>query len=270
MLLPAVREAMAPIYALDMFLQMAELVKIQITVTLASSWREFCDETPSPPGTWTYDQTARYVAPMLTILATGLQALMFRLGRYRYLGPGQELLDPSFFEPQLGRTMINELKELHEFTIRPGEEGISWWQLMPYEQLQDTIVGPLKTFLGALEEAERQLRKLLTQDIHDLDVGSSEVEPCSPPDVPMPAEVEPGSPSDVAMPDLTEEAPTRRHPLNIADEDIEAYMRERNEQKSRMDSVTANQQLLNELNRILAESESQIYDNDLTTTGWFT
>jgi hypothetical protein len=81
MMLPAVGEASAPIYALDMFLQIAESVKVQITVTLASSWREWSDPTPSPPGTWTYDQTARYVAPMLTILATGLQALMFRLGR---------------------------------------------------------------------------------------------------------------------------------------------------------------------------------------------
>ena len=123
--------------------------------------------------------------------------------------------------------MINELKELKAFTLSTVPEGISYWQLISDEELRGSLVIPLNSLLNALGEAEKALRQSPDEDIPDIDVADSEVEPSSPP--------------DEAMPDPVEKAPTRRHPLNIADEDIEAYMRERNEQKSRMDSVTANQ-----------------------------
>ena len=146
-------------------------------------------------------------------------------------------------------TLLSTLKEVVE------------WELLPEEELKESIVFPLQRLLESLNEAEDLLHPTPPRP-EDEEYQDREAE--------VDAEVGHSSPPDHEMNDREDDIPTtRRLRLDIADGDMEAYLRDRYDQQSRMNSVTANQQLLNDLTRILAESEKKMDEDELNTTGWY-
>ena len=93
----AIQEAYAPLFAVDAFIEMSEIVRTQVSVNLLATWNDQYAPTRAAPGTWTYKQMHEYVAPMILVLADGVIALEQRLFQYFGRSPDPPL-DKSFFE----------------------------------------------------------------------------------------------------------------------------------------------------------------------------
>ena len=182
-----IQEAYVPASALEIIVDMAEMITGNVCAKLDMAWQEQASR-PNTSRVFDYRRPQAWAIPIMVAFVDGIRAFDQRMARH-FGDPPQEPLGKSFFEirrdGELLTTALDRITSEMQVTVID-------WELLPRTEFQEFIIRPLTRVVNNLTEVEDDLfpRQPPPQDdepqIHDLDEETDpEVEPSSPLDQEM-------------------------------------------------------------------------------------